>query len=81
MPLPNPPLRRDTLPGKIIREAPPGPEMTREQFEQALEDQRADALRFRWIMRNFGMIFEWPIEKLQARQFRQLIDENMDMDQ
>lgn len=53
--LPPPPARK--LPGTITREAPPGPEMTREQFELAVEDTTQDAARWRYLRMNFSAIF------------------------
>jgi len=73
------PARR-ALPGKIIREAPPGREMTKEQFELAMEDFTNDAARWRWLMRNLQLVLDWPVELMTAAHFRQRVDENMAQD-
>lgn len=44
------------LPGKITREAPPGPTMTAEQFRTALEQQAANAGRWRILRELLGYI-------------------------
>lgn len=60
--LPNPPRR--VLLGKITREAPPGPEMTREQFELAMEDMTHDAARWRWVQTHWNQIINLEVEAL-----------------
>lgn len=44
------------LPGKITREAPPGPEMTEAQFHYALEEQTKAAKRWKTVRELLGYV-------------------------
>lgn len=46
------------LPGKIIREAPPGPEMTEAEFRAAMSQLADDAARWRCLRRNWSNVLE-----------------------
>jgi hypothetical protein len=51
-----------TLPGKIKREAPPGPEMTEVEFKDAMENLSQDAARWRCMRLNFSAILARVLE-------------------
>lgn len=54
------------LPGKITREAPPGPEMGEAEFRAAIEHTAQDAARWRCLMLHWPAIFADALEALEA---------------
>lgn len=66
--------------GKIIREAPPGPEMNEQEFVDTMNDLADDAARWRWLMRNMSFVLDHPVERWTAVRFRLWVDENREMD-
>jgi hypothetical protein len=50
------------IPGKIKREAPPGPEMTEAEFKLAMEQLAQDAARWRCMRLNFSAILARVLE-------------------
>jgi hypothetical protein len=49
---------RRILPGKIKREAPPGPTMTEAEFKDAMDNLAIDAARWRWLRRNWSALLD-----------------------
>lgn len=63
------------LPGKIIREALPGPEMTEDQFRIAIGNLPIEAARWRWLQRNLSTVLEWPLELMSGVELGARIDQ------
>jgi hypothetical protein len=66
-------LRSERNPGKIKREAPPGPEMTETEFKSAMDTMPTDAANWRWLQRNWSLFLEME-PPLTGIDLRELVD-------
>lgn len=65
------------IPGKILREAPPGPEMSEAEFRSSMEKLAQDAARWRHLSRNFTLVLDLPLETWTGAQLGRWLDESM----